>query len=31
MADHQWWSADELRSTQETVRPESRLEMLQDA
>ena len=31
MAGHHWWSADELRSTQETVWPDSLLEMLLDA
>lgn len=31
MADHHWWSAHELRSTQDTVFPESLLEMLVQA
>lgn len=31
MADHQWWSAPELRSTGETVWPEALVEMLVDA
>ncbi|MBD8189919.1 NUDIX domain-containing protein [Pseudomonas fluorescens] len=31
MADHHWWSAHELRSTQETVFPESLLDMLVSA
>ncbi len=31
MADHHWWSAQELRSTEETVWPEALVEMLVDA
>lgn len=31
MADHRWWSAAELRATEETVWPEGLVEMLQDA
>lgn len=30
MADHHWWSAPELRSTEETVWPEALVEMLVD-
>ena len=31
MADHHWWSADQLRSTGETIWPEGLVEMLVDA
>lgn len=31
MADHHWWSAQELRATAETVFPEGLVEMLVDA
>lgn len=31
MADHHWWPAHELRSTEETVWPEGLVEMLVDA
>lgn len=28
MADHRWWSANALRSTEETVWPQSLIDML---
>ncbi|AWY44291.1 NUDIX domain-containing protein [Pseudomonas putida] len=31
MADHRWWTVDELRSTEETVWPETLIEMLAGA
>ena len=31
MADHHWWSADELRSTEKTVWPESIVAILEEA
>ena len=31
MADHHWWSVSELRTTSDTVWPESLIQMLQDA
>jgi 8-oxo-dGTP pyrophosphatase MutT (NUDIX family) len=31
MADHHWWSAEQLRSTQEIVWPEALVEMLEQA
>jgi hypothetical protein len=31
MADHRWWSAEQLRSTQEIVWPEALVEMLEQA
>ncbi|AZD54443.1 NUDIX hydrolase [Pseudomonas chlororaphis subsp. aurantiaca] len=31
MADHHWWSADDLRSTEAIVWPESLVEMLEEA
>lgn len=31
MAEHHWWTAQELRTTQETVWPEALVEMLVDA
>jgi hypothetical protein len=31
MADHQWWSREELSSTTETIYPEGLIEMLDEA
>jgi hypothetical protein len=30
MADHRWWSAEELRTTTDTVWPQGLVEMLED-